>query len=203
MSALETQSYTGFHGHQLFAAGDLPEVALKAKTLLEQDANAPVAIYDNATGRIVDIDYRGTAEDVIARIAARSKDGAPKPKAGPGRPKLGVVSREVTLLPRHWDWLRAQPGGASVALRKLVEAARRDNVDIDKSRLALEAVYRFMSTVAGDFPGFEEACRAFFAKDYETFDDMISLWPDDIQDHIRHQTENALQMQKKAEAQQD
>ncbi len=104
---------------------------------------------------------------------------------GPGRPRLGVVAREVTLLPRHWDWLSSQPGGASVALRKLVEQARRRNEGKDRLRRSQEAAYRFMSALAGNLPGFEEATRAFFAGDQERFDDQTESWPVDVRDHAR------------------
>ena len=108
---------------------------------------------------------------------------APEPR-GRGRPKLGVVAREVTLLPRHWEWLGAQPGGASVALRKLVDAARRANGDPDRSRAARDAAYHFMSAMAGNLPGFEEASRALFADDRRRFAALIAGWPGDIRDHI-------------------
>jgi hypothetical protein len=107
---------------------------------------------------------------------------APEPR-GRGRPKLGVVAREVTLLPRHWDWLATQPGGASVALRKLVEEARRTGGDRDRSRAARDAAYHFMSAMAGNLPGFEEASRALFADDRRRFAGLIAGWPDDVRDH--------------------
>jgi hypothetical protein len=108
---------------------------------------------------------------------------APEPR-GRGRPKLGVVAREITLLPRHWEWLGAQPGGASVALRKLVEAARRSSGDLDRSRAARDAAYHFMSAMAGNLPGFEEASRALFADDRRRFVGLIAGWPGDVRDHI-------------------
>jgi hypothetical protein len=97
---------------------------------------------------------------------------------------LGVVAREVTLLPRHWDWLGKQPGGASVTLRKLVEAARRSQSQQDDRREALESAYRFMSAMAGDEIGFEEASRALFAKDHPRLRALIANWPVDLRDHI-------------------
>ena len=108
---------------------------------------------------------------------------APEPR-GRGRPKLGVVAREITLLPRHWDWLNSQPGGASVALRKLVEEARRGSGDRDRIRSAQEAAYHFMSAIAGNLPGFEEASRALFAYDRRRFGDLIAAWPEDVRDHV-------------------
>jgi len=102
---------------------------------------------------------------------------------GRGRPKLGVVAREVTLLPRHWEWLATQPGGASVALRKLVEEARRTHAGSDKRRNAQEAAYHFMAAIAGNLPGFEEATRALFANDQEGFRGRLVAWPDDVREH--------------------
>ena len=95
---------------------------------------------------------------------------APAPR-GPGRPKLGVVAREITLLPRHWEWLAQQTGGASVAIRKLVDEARRATATTAiASASAQEAAYRFMSAMAGNLPHFEEAIRALFADDPRRFE---------------------------------
>ena len=117
----------------------------------------------------------------IADLRSIESDGTRKP----GRPKLGVVSREVTLLPRHWDWLNMQPGGASVALRKLVEEARKGSFEKDKLRIAQESTFRFMSAMAGDLQDFEESTRALFANDQIRFQTLIDRWPDDIKAHIK------------------
>ena len=116
-------------------------------------------------------------------------------RGGPGRPKLGVVAREVTLLPRHWQWLSSQPEGASVVLRKLVEEARRANAGKDGVRRSQEAANRFMSVMAGDAPGFEEAARALFAGDAERFDQRVEGWPADLRDHARTLARVALEDQ--------
>jgi hypothetical protein len=149
-----------------------------------------IVIFDDASGRPIDLNLRGTERDVVARLPqppsnleAPADLSAPEPR-GRGRPKLGVVAREVTLLPRHWEWLGTQPGGASVALRKLVEEARRASGDRDRSRTARDAAYHFMSAMAGDLPGFEEASRALFANDRRRFAGLIAGWPADIRDHI-------------------
>jgi hypothetical protein len=171
---------------RLLAAGPLIEVALAIKNA---PPDAHVLAFDDATGEVVDLDLRGTKQEIIARLAERPKGPAAapeRPKAeprGPGRPKLGVVAREVTLLPRHWDWLAAQPGGASVTLRKLVEAARRGGETDGRRRAAREAAYRFMTAMAGDLPGFEEAIRALFAGDRARFDAQMAGWPKDIRDY--------------------
>ena len=129
------------------------------------------------------MDFRGTPADVARRLVPAPPE-AEEPR-GPGRPRLGVVAREVTLLPRHWDWLNSQPGGASVALRKLVEEARRTYADRDRIRLAQESAYRFMSAMAGNEPGFEEAARALFAGNPKRFDEMSAKWPKDVAAHAQ------------------
>jgi uncharacterized protein len=181
--------YTAFVGQQRLASGPLAEVAIAVMNASRRPAVPPIIIFADATGQPIDLDLRGTERDVIARLPQpvpdpeAATDETTEPR-GRGRPKLGVVAREVTLLPRHWEWLGAQPGGASVALRKLVEEARRANGDLDRTRAAREAVYRFMSVMAGNLAGFEEASRALFADDRRKFVGLIAGWPDDIRDHI-------------------
>ena len=182
---------TAFEGVRRIASGELGQVALRAKEVIDRGETAPVLIFDDVTSELIEVDFRGTAEDVVERIEPRASGvrpaATPTPPAaprGPGRPKLGVVAREVTLLPRHWDWLNGQPGGASVALRKLVEAARRANEGRDRLRRAQESAYRFMSAMAGNFPGFEEATRALFANDPERLEERIRDWPEDVRTHV-------------------
>jgi uncharacterized protein len=177
--------YTAFAGPKLLASGPLAEVAVAVK-IATGVMTDPVIIFDNATGKSLDVDLRGSHREIVARLqpVATAEPEAPTEPRGRGRPKLGVVAREVTLLPRHWDWLAAQPGGASVALRKLVEEARRANGDRDRARKARDAAYHFMSTMAGDLPDFEEASRALFAADRRKFGELIAGWPVDIRDHV-------------------
>ncbi len=169
------------------ASGSLADAAIAFQQAMLADPNARVLIFDDHTGDTRDVDVRGTAADIRARYPAPAAvpltpDEAPA--KGRGRPKLGVVAREVTLLPRHWDWLASQPGGASVALRKLVDEARRKNVGRDLLRRAQERTYRFMSTMAGDLPEFEEASRALFAHDLDGFGARIAGWPEDVRAHL-------------------
>jgi len=174
-------TYTAFAGHRRLATGAVPEIALAVRERLAGDA---VLVFDDETGRQVDLDLRGSIEEIAARYTAAAPDGAEK-RSGPGRPRLGVVSREVSLLPRHWEWLASQPGGASAALRRLVDAARRERVDEERIRTAKDAAYRFMHGLAGDLPGFEEAARALFAGDFARLDEIIQPWPGDVRDHVR------------------
>jgi hypothetical protein len=183
--------FTAFTGQKHLVTGPLAEVALAVAKAYQKAAAQPIVIFDDTTGRPIDLDLRGTERDIVARLPrpAASPEitaedaAAPEPR-GRGRPKLGVVAREVTLLPRHWEWLGAQPGGASVALRKLVEEVRRAGGDLDRARAARDAAYHFMSAMAGNLPGFEEASRALFAGDRRRFTALIAGWPDDIRDHI-------------------
>ncbi len=202
-------SCTAFNSNHCIALGNLQEVAKKTKELIDRDEQASVLIFDDCTSEIIELDFRGTMGDVLKRLenptSMVAADTTPSKKdqtsrRGPGRPKLGVVSREVTLLPRHWEWLNSQPGGASVALRKLVEEARRINSSRDKARRSQEVTYRFMSAMAGNMPGFEEATRALFAGDSEHFNNLIAPWPADIRDHIQKLAEAAFQYKAKGSA---
>lgn len=179
-------NFTAFIGQRRLASGPLADVARAIRKNTKPSAQQPILIFDDQSGRSIDIDLRGTDEDILARLppsAPATEPPVSEPR-GRGRPKLGVVAREVTLLPRHWDWLASQPGGASVALRKLVEEARRASGDRDRHRAARDAAYHFMSAMAGNFKGFEEASRALFADDRRRFGELIAAWPDDIRDHI-------------------
>ena len=183
--------FTAFMGHRLLAAGPLAEVALAVMNASRRPAAPPIIIFNDATGRPLDLDLRGSEREIVARLPQTAPDpeiaadgtAAAEPR-GRGRPKLGVVAREVTLLPRHWEWLGAQPGGASVALRKLVDEARRASGDLDRARAARDAAYHFMSVMAGNLANFEEASRALFADDRRGFVGLVAGWPDDIRDHV-------------------
>jgi hypothetical protein len=186
MNEAPAPSFTAFAGVRLLASGSLAEVAIAVKMASGTEISDPTVIFDDMTGRSIDLDLRGSHRDIIARLPQPAvPDNPPAPEQrGRGRPKLGVIAREVTLLPRHWEWLNARPGGASVALRKLVEEARRNNADRDRRRAARDAAYHFMSAIAGDMPNFEEASRALFADDQRTFAGLIAGWPADIRAHV-------------------
>jgi hypothetical protein len=185
-----------FEGDRRIAAGDLREVARAAKAILDRRSDAAIQIFDGRTSAPIDLDFRGSIDDVLARLPENPpavEDGtAPSAPRGPGRPKLGVVAREVTLLPRHWDWLAQQRGGASVAIRRLVEQARRSGDDRDRPREAQEAAYRFMAAMAGNRPHYEEAIRALFAPDPARFENLIAGWPADVRDHAFRLAESAF-----------
>lgn len=167
---MTTSTCTAFLDSQRFAAGTVADVAVVLRGAPE---GTMFLVFDDQTGRAVDIDLRGTPLPIVPVEEPR----------GRGRPKLGVVAREVTLLPRHWDWLSSQPGGASVSLRRLVDEARRKSGDRDRVRAAQEAAYLFMSAMAGNLPGFEEASRALFAHDRRRFAELIAEWPGDVRDY--------------------
>ena len=173
-------SHVVFKGAERIAAGSSLDVALAALRLAGDPSGALVLIFD-PEGRQVDFDLSGGPADLTVRLEPAEE----APPRGRGRPKLGVTPREVTLLPRHWDWLAGQPGGASVALRKLVEAALREAEGPDRVRKGREAAYRFMTAVAGDLPGYEEATRMLFAGDWTAFDAAVEGWPEGVRETAR------------------
>ena len=187
-------TWTAFAGHHRVGGGDLATMAIAVKAWLDEghDDGRPILVFNDDSGAQVDFDFSGAASDVLVRFSSTSafpsssssSTSAEPPKRGPGRPKLGVVSREVSLLPRHWAWLEAQPGGLSAALRRLVEEARRDNPPAERRRRTQEAAGRFMWAVAGNLPGFEEASRALYADDRATLLAQMSTWPVDVATHV-------------------
>jgi hypothetical protein len=212
MDTTHTRQCIAFAGRTRIAAGSLADVAIAAKSALDAGATGILA-FDAESSEPVEIDLRGSLADVAARYpavecapeapSADSVDGDAEPAAPrqPGRPKLGVVAREVTLLPRHWEWLASQPGSASVTLRKLVEQARRQSAGADRRRIAQDSAYRFMTTLAGDEAGFEEATRALYADDEPRFMERTEAWPADIRDHARSLAAAAFSAQAPADAQ--
>jgi uncharacterized protein len=173
----DERTYAAFIGDSLVASGPLEEVLTAVKSRFDQDAGALLLIFEDRTGRQVDFDLRGPLTEVLARAL-------PKPaRIGPGRPKLGVIAREVSLLPRHWEWLELQPNGASAALRRLVDQARKAEPGEQRVRLGIEAAGRFLSAMAGNLPGYEEATRALYGRKGDRFDELIRDWPQDIRVH--------------------
>jgi len=168
-------------------------VALALRGLQDQDPRLDFLIFHDQTGEQVDVDLGGTVTEIAERLrpagtespAGEDPPGETAGPRGPGRPRLGVVAREVTLLPRHWEWLNEQPGGASVALRKLVDQARKANEGADRVRRSREAAYRFMVAMAGNLPGFEEASRALFAGARERLETQMQGWPPDARAYLR------------------
>ncbi|MFT8243301.1 DUF2239 family protein [Roseomonas sp. BN140053] len=194
MSDVSERTCTAFVGMRQLASGALIDVALAVKAKQAEGGGEPILAFDDGSGAVIDFDLRGTTADIAERLAEREGAGslATGIQGGPGieppartrgRPKLGVTAREVTLLPRQWEWLASQPGGASQALRRLVDEARRADGGKTRARAAREAAYRFLSALAGDLPGFEEAIRALFAGDAQGFADHMKAWPSDVRNH--------------------
>ena len=194
MPSILSKPTTAFEGSRRLTSGPLIEVALAVKTAVETGSSNPVLVFDDASGRVIDLDLRGTKADVIERLSRRPPTVVAKPSEhenedaseprGRGRPKLGVVAREVTLLPRQWEWLATQPGGASAALRRLVDEAKRNGIPRQQRRAAQEAAYQFMLAIAGDLPGYEEATRALFADNHSRLEQWIADWPKDVRTHV-------------------
>lgn len=198
MHDLLVKPTTAFQGERLLASGALLEVALAVKAATDGGAAETILVFDDKSGRTIDLDLRGSRADISARLlqpipapsgrfrsrttadAAKEENAEPR---GRGRPKLGVIAREVTLLPRQWEWLAEQPEGASAVLRKLVDDAKRNN-SAQQTKAAQEATYQFMLAIAGDRRGYEEATRALFANDRVKLEQGITEWPEDIKAHI-------------------
>lgn len=191
------RSCTAFLGVEVVSSGSLQHVVTTVKDALNDRDLTQLLIFDDATGKPIDVDFRGKTDDVIKRL------GEPFGKSSGiemnhqttrrvGRPKLGVVSGEVTLLPRHWEWLKSQPGGASVTLRKLINEASRAGDQQSTIRESQEATYNFMTAMAGDFNQYEEALRALYAGDSDRFYYLIDAWAPDIRNHIQRLAANAF-----------
>jgi hypothetical protein len=198
------RTYTAFAGNRLIASGDLKTMVLQAKEHLGRGEVDGLLIFEDQTGVQIDFDLRGTPDEALGRLSTHprfaSSEATAKVRSGPGRPKLGVVSREVSLLPRHWTWLDQQSGGVSGALRRLVDEAGKHGQSKERARIAREAASKFMWVMAGNLPNFEEASRALFAKDQERFDVLIRDWPEDIYKHIERLVGEATRLENEATA---
>ncbi len=161
------EQVTAFLGDTIVARGERAAVARELERLYPADLGA-LRVFDDGSGRVVDLDYRDSAATV-----------PPRPR---GRPSLGVTAREVTLLPRHWDWLSSRPGGASAAIRRLVEEAGRKAPGPAEKR---DCAYRFLSDMCGDRPGYEEALRALYRGEEARFHSLIADWPRQIQGYVK------------------
>lgn len=179
-------TYTAFAGTKRIAAGDLRTVLVECKRRVDADDDAALLVFDDATGRQADFNFHGTVDEMLERELPAT------PRTGPGRPKLGVVSREVSLLPRHWEWLEEQPSGISGALRRLVEEAMKRAPDQARARRATDAAAHFMTTMAGNLPGFEEALRALYRKEGARFTELVRKWPRDIREHVEKLAADAM-----------
>ncbi|MBP8128830.1 MAG: DUF2239 family protein [Candidatus Hydrogenedentes bacterium] len=199
----EKRTYTAFAGDRLIFSGELTAMLRRAKACLDAGETGTVLVFEDQTGKQVDFDFRGTAGDVAARIAEHphfASQQAPRPRKGPGRPYLGVVGGEVSLLPRHWDWLGRQPGGISATLRRLVDDERKRGSAGERAREAWDAAGKFMWAMCGNLPGFEEASRALYAHDVSRLDALIQEWPPDIRDHLRRLALEAARLEQEAAA---
>lgn len=176
-------TYTAFEGNQLICRGTLSEVVLNIKKRIGKAEDSGILIFSDSTGQTMDFNFQGSEKDVLKRLEIYVTESTAKENVGPGRPKLGVVAREVSLLPRHWEWLATQPGGTSAVLRKLVdEAKKKSSGDLSIKQLQ-ERAHRFMSVIAGDMQGYEEALRFLYRRDKENFLLQIQKWPDDVKNH--------------------
>lgn len=176
--------YTAFEGTKLLFQGDLSQVVLKVKKHLGSSENSTLLIFSDETGKTMDFNFHGSKQDVVKRLETFTTSQEIGPSSGPGRPRLGVVSREVSLLPNHWEWLATQTGGASATLRRLVEEARKKSAQSSSIKQVQERVYRVMSVIMGDYPGYEEALRALYKRDLKAFQIKTEDWPRDVREYL-------------------
>lgn len=194
------RTFTTFAGTRRVISADLRQTVLRTREVVAGGETQPVIVFDDESGKQVDFDLRGDPDEVLARLASHPVAASllPAQRSGPGRPRLGVVSREVSLLARHWDWLEHQASGASAALRRLVSDAMKCEPPAERARHAREAAGRFMWTMAGNLPEFEEASRALFARDEPRLSKLTSDWPEDIRAHLTHLLEKATSIERGA-----
>jgi len=168
--------YVAFAGVRRIASGTLREVLPVLKSRFDRDRAELILVFEVGTGRQLDFDLRGSLAEVIERVV-------PTAPRGPGRPRLGVTSREVSLLPRHWEWLERQSNSTSATLRRIVEQAIKAQPEHERARHIRAALSQFLTAMAGNRPNYEEACRALFAADTARFEKLIARWPKDIREY--------------------
>jgi len=169
--------YTAFAGTRRIAAGNRDTILSEVKQYSDTNEDR-ILIFEDMSGKQVDFDFSGSLDDVLERGRARIV------RLGPGRPKLGVVGREVSLLPRHWEWLEDQPNGISAAIRRLVDEARKREPGTQRARRLRDGIARFMWSMGGDLPNFEEATRSLYGEADAPLETLIATWPDDVRDHV-------------------
>ena len=180
----QANRYSAFEDAKLLFQGELSDVVLKIKKHLGKAENSTILIFSDDTGATMDFNFQGTKQDVLKRLEVFTSSEQEIASTGPGRPRLGVISREISLLPRHWEWLATQSGGASATLRRLVEEAQKRSSNNTSIKQIQERVYRVMSVLAGDFHGYEEALRALYKRDRKTFFSRIETWPKDVRKYL-------------------
>jgi hypothetical protein len=180
-------SFTAFEGARFIVTGSRDAMLRATKAHLDAGGGA-VLIFEDRTGRQVDFDFRGSVDDVVGRHTDSVKPG-------PGRPRLGVVSREISLLPRQWEWLEAQPNGISAAIRRLVDDARRTETGVQRGRHLRDAAGKIMWAIAGNLPNFEEASRALYARDDDRLRALLADWPEDFQAYLVRLIDEAAQLE--------
>ena len=173
--------YTAFDKFNLVSSGTIEIVALEVRKYMKSSKDTNILIFSDSSGKQMDLDLSGSEKDVLERLKIFKNQESGTTPTGPGRPKLGVVAREISLLPSHWEWLSNQPGGASSTIRSLIEEKTKSSVSGKlKVKTAQEIVYKFLNAIAGNLPNFEDAVRFLYRKDEKKFKDLISEWPADL-----------------------
>ena len=157
--------------------GELTDVALAAHRFLRTHPDQSALILQDSTCQIIDLDLSGDEA-----LLERKANHYPIRSQAPVPDSKDPITGEITLLPRHWQWLAEQGGNASATLRRLIDEARRDpkqKAD-NECRRRQQLTYRFCQALCGDFQGYEDALRALYAADKDSFKTHISTWPADF-----------------------
>lgn len=194
MDKIET--YTAFDNTSIIAHGSLRDVILKTKKILGKSENSSFLIFSDSTGKTIDFNFQGTEKEILKRLEIFVSNSDEKIElARPGRPKLGVISREISLLPRHWEWLATQSSGASSSIRNLIEDAIKKSTSKVSLKQQQEKVYRVMTTLAGDLDGYEEAIRSLYKRDRESFIKFTKGWSKDLRSYLEKLTNDVFEVE--------
>lgn len=181
---------TAFQSCSRLAEGS--EAELVAIIRSQSPDSERILVFDNDTGQQVDLDLREAPQSGGLQAEHQQSVEAGVAARGRGRPKLGVKGREVTLLPKHWEWLEQQNGGASATLRRLVQASMKSSHAEDLKRKSQARANRVMTALAGDLVNYEDATRALFAGDAVAFKQLIRSWPADVRQYALVLSEEAF-----------
>lgn len=171
-----TQKLTAFASCKQIAFGECAQVLAQIGSMtFPQDTS--IRVFGDETGECLDFDLR---VKVLTKSAMGKSALSTSVVRSMGRPRLEVVAGEVPLLPRHWEQFDRQPGGTSVALRRMVDEGRKIGQGRDSVRAPRETACRSMRNMAGALPGYEHAARALFRGNKALFEKAVAHWPADF-----------------------
>lgn len=174
--------YTAFRGDTRIITDSLFNVALA----LQKQSEMNVLVFNDQTGQQIDLDLSGSEDDLKQRYT--EVEYVKKV----GRPKLGVISREITLQQKHWNWLDQQSSSASAVIRKLIDKELNDPSSESNIMLAKQAIDHFMLAMLGNMPNYEEATRALYQGNKSHFLALIHNYPKDLKVYLELKAQTAF-----------